>query len=99
MSGACWAVIQARGRLILFGLYPYEEHWRSTLACLAIVLTMGLSCLPWFWGLKRLPALWLAGFGTFMMLMYGGVLRAAGGHDRAVGRAVAHRVHLLLRWS
>ncbi len=73
ISGACWAVIEARGRLILFGLYPHEEHWRSTVACLAIVLTMGLSCIPWFWGLKRLPVLWLAGFGTFMLLMYGGV--------------------------
>ncbi len=73
-GGACWSVIEARGRLILFGLYPYEQHWRSTLACLAIVLTMVLSCVPWFWGLKRLPALWLAGFGTCMVLMYGGIL-------------------------
>jgi general L-amino acid transport system permease protein len=73
VSGACWSVIEARGRLILFGLYPFEQHWRSTLACLAIVATMGLSCIPWFWGLKRLPALWLAGFGTFMLLMYGGL--------------------------
>ena len=72
-GGACWAVIEARGRLILFGLYPHEQHWRSSLACLAIVLTMGLSCLPWFWSLKRLPALWLAGFGSFMLLMYGGL--------------------------
>lgn len=72
-SGACWAVIDARGRLILFGLYPRAEHWRSALACLAIVLTMGLSCVPWFWSMKRLPALWMAGFVTFVLLMYGGV--------------------------
>jgi general L-amino acid transport system permease protein len=74
VSGACWAVIANRGRLILFGLYPYEEHWRSTLACLAIVATMVLSCLPWFWGLMRLSVLWLAGFGIFMALMFGGFL-------------------------
>lgn len=73
-GGACWAVIVARGRLILFGLYPYEEHWRSTLACLAIVVTTVLSCLPRFWGMKRLPVLWLAGFGTFTALMFGGFL-------------------------
>jgi general L-amino acid transport system permease protein len=73
-KGACWAVIAARGRLILFGLFPYEEHWRSTLACLAIVLTTVLSCVPYFWGLWRLPLLWLAGFGTFMALMFGGFL-------------------------
>jgi general L-amino acid transport system permease protein len=71
-EGACWAVIRVRGRLILFGLYPYEEHWRSTLACLAIVVTTLLSCMPRFWGLKRLPVLWLAGFGTFTALMFGG---------------------------
>jgi len=73
VTGACWAVIEARGRLILFGLYPFEEHWRSTLACLAIVATMVLSCVPALWGLKRLAVLWLTGFGTFVLLMYGGV--------------------------
>ena len=73
VSGACWSVIEARGRLVLFGLYPSEQHWRSTLACLVIVLTMILSCLPAMWGLKRLPALWIAGFGTFVILMYGGI--------------------------
>src|SRR6056297_2019408 len=73
VTGACWAVIEARGRLILFGLYPFEEHWRSTLACLAIVATMVLSCVPALWGLKRLATVWLTGFGTFVLLMYGGV--------------------------
>lgn len=73
VDGACWAVIEARGRLIFFGLYPYEEHWRSTLACIAIVATMALSCVPRLWGLWTLPALWLSGFGLFVLLMYGGV--------------------------
>ncbi|MEM7694072.1 MAG: amino acid ABC transporter permease [Pseudomonadota bacterium] len=71
-AGACWAVVDARGRLILFGLYPREEHWRSALACVAIIATMGLSCVPFFWSMARLAALWLIGFGTFMGLMYGG---------------------------
>ena len=73
-AGACWAVIEARGRLVLFGLYPYEEHWRSALACLAIIVTMVLSCLPWFWHMTRLPLLWVAGFAVFIALMYGGFL-------------------------
>ena len=73
VTGACWAVIEARGRLILFGLYPFEQHWRSTLACLVIIATMGLSCLPAMWGMWRLLGLWLAGFGAFVVLMYGGV--------------------------
>ncbi len=71
-AGACWAVIESRGRLILFGLYPYEEQWRSTLACLAVIATMALSCLPRFWSIRRLPILWVAGFTTFVLLMRGG---------------------------
>ncbi|WP_342075078.1 amino acid ABC transporter permease [Yoonia sp. SS1-5] len=71
-AGACWAVIQDRHRLILFGLYPYEEHWRSTLACLAVIMTMILSCVPLFWTVWRLPILWIVGFGTFVLLMRGG---------------------------
>jgi len=31
-NGACWSVIDARHRIIFFGLFPFEEHWRSTLA-------------------------------------------------------------------
>ncbi len=27
-GGACWAFIHEKYRLILFGLYPYEEQWR-----------------------------------------------------------------------
>ena len=71
-AGACWAVIESRGRLILFGLYPYEEQWRSTLACLAVIVTIALSCLPSFWSIRRLPILWVAGFATFVVLMRGG---------------------------
>lgn len=71
-AGACWAVIESRGRLILFGLYPYEEQWRSTLACLAVIATIVLSCLPRFWSMRRLPLLWVAGFGLFVLLMRGG---------------------------
>jgi general L-amino acid transport system permease protein len=71
-AGACWAVIEARGRLILFGLYPFDQHWRSTLGCLVIVATIILSCMPRFWGFRRLPLLWGGGFATFVLLMHGG---------------------------
>ncbi|WP_420336441.1 amino acid ABC transporter permease [Roseibium sp.] len=70
-GGACWSVIAARHRLILFGLYPFEEHWRSTLACLAIVATVVLSCLPRFWSASRLITLWIVGFGAYVVLMDG----------------------------
>lgn len=72
--GACWSVIDARHRLILFGLYPYDLHWRSTLACLAIIVTVILSCLPALWQARRLSALWVAGFAAYYLLMEGSLL-------------------------
>jgi general L-amino acid transport system permease protein len=73
IEGACWAVIQQRWRLILFGLFPYEEHWRSSAACIIMVITMILSCLPWFWKTVRLGTLWVGGFICFFVLMRGGI--------------------------
>lgn len=73
-KGACWSVIAARHRLILFGLYPYEEHWRSTLACIAIIATVILSCLPAMWWARRLVILWIAGFTSYFLLMEGSLL-------------------------
>lgn len=73
-DGACWAVIDARWRLILFGLYPHEEHWRSGIACAIVVVMTVLTCLPAFWSAPRLAAVWLGGFAAFYVLMRGGVL-------------------------
>lgn len=73
-GGACWSVIDARHRLILFGLYPFDLHWRSTLACLAIVLTVVLSCFPATWTAKRLSTLWIVGFAAYYLLMEGSLL-------------------------
>lgn len=72
-SGACWAVIGARWRLMFFGLYPYEEHWRSALACGIFVAVIVLSCMPSFWTFMRLAVLWVAGFTLFVTIMRGGV--------------------------
>ena len=72
-SGACWSVIDARHRIIFFGLFPYEEHWRSTLACVVMIATIVASCVPWFWSALKLSVLWIAGFATFYILMHGGL--------------------------
>ena len=74
IAGACWSIIDARHRLILFGLYPYEEHWRSTTAAFAIILTIILSCIPWFWATKRIVTLWVVGFASYYLLMEGSAL-------------------------
>jgi len=73
-TGACWSVVASRWRLILFGLFPFEEQWRSAIACAAIVLVAGLSCVPFFWSFKRLSILWIGGFAIFYGLMRGGFL-------------------------
>ncbi|MEM7776133.1 MAG: amino acid ABC transporter permease [Pseudomonadota bacterium] len=73
-TGACWSVIDARHRLILFGLYPYEQHWRSTLACVAIIATIVLSCLSVFWTARRLSTLWIIGFAAYYLLMDGSLI-------------------------
>lgn len=72
-DGACWAAITSRYRLILFGLYPYAEQWRSMIACIAIVTTVVLSCVPKFWSVGRLTSIWIIGFTIFYFLMRGGI--------------------------
>lgn len=71
-AGACWSVIATRWRLILFGLYPFGEQWRSAIACGGLIATGALSCVPYFWPMPRLPLLWIGGFGLFFGLMRGG---------------------------
>ena len=72
-GGACWSVIAARWRIILFGLFPYEEQWRSALACVTVVVITVLSCIPAFWTGRRLGLVWVLGTTLFYVLMKGGV--------------------------
>lgn len=76
-AGACWAVIHARWRIIFFGLYPFDEQWRSALACILLIVTGVLSCLPSFHSAGRIAALWTVGFGGFILLMGGGLMGLA----------------------
>lgn len=76
-AGACWSVIASRWRLILFGLYPYEEHWRSALSCAIVVGTVVVSCIRWFWRPWLLGSIWAVSTVSFFVLMKGGVLGLA----------------------
>lgn len=76
-TGACWAVVTTRWRLMFFGLFPYEEHWRSALACLSFLVVIVLSCLPVMWRALRLSLLWITGFAIFVLLMRGGIFGLA----------------------
>ena len=51
-EGACWAFIYEKYRFILFGVYPWEEHYRPLLAMiifLALVLTIIAEVFLVFW--------------------------------------------------
>lgn len=72
-SGACWAFIGAKARLILFGPYPYDEQWRAAAATIVLVLLVVVSLDPRFWG-RWLAATWLGGIAVYAVLMWGGVL-------------------------
>jgi general L-amino acid transport system permease protein len=69
--GACWGVVAEKGRLILFGRYPFEEQWRPMVASGLLVVLLVASCLRTFW--RPLLALaWVVVFAAFYVLMSGG---------------------------
>lgn len=72
-SGACWAFICAKARLILFGPYPYDEQWRAAIATIVLVALVVVSLDPRFWR-RWLAAAWLGGIVIYNVLMSGGVL-------------------------
>lgn len=71
--GACWGVVAEKYRIILFGRYPFDEHWRPLLATLLVLGCVVLSCMRAFWK-PWLPLLWLGVLATFFLLMRGGWL-------------------------
>ena len=69
-GGACWSVIAERWRVILFGIYPYEEQWRSALACAVVGVVILLSCLPRMWSFGRLALVWTPTANTRLTMNY-----------------------------
>jgi general L-amino acid transport system permease protein len=72
-AGACWAVVAEKHRVMLFGTYPYAQHWRG-LAAMAIILGLVVaSTLPWCRP-RALLAAWAAGLAAALGLQFGGFL-------------------------
>jgi general L-amino acid transport system permease protein len=71
--GACWGVVAEKGRLILFGRYPFEQQWRPLAACAILIALLVASCLRPFWK-PWLAPLWLIVLAVCFVLMRGGVL-------------------------
>jgi general L-amino acid transport system permease protein len=71
--GACWAVITEKHRFILFGTYPFEQHWRPAIVCLLFVGLYIVSAMKRFWNWRLLP-IWAGTLTVIGVLMWGGVL-------------------------
>jgi len=71
--GACWGFVAEKHRFILFGTYPFEQHWRPALAILVLLVLYALSSMRKFWK-WWLVLPWLAGLACIGVLMWGGVL-------------------------
>ena len=72
-SGACWAVVTEKHRFMLFGTYPYEQHWRPALVCILFVALYIVSAMRRFWNWTLIP-IWIGTLSAIGVLMWGGVL-------------------------
>lgn len=71
-SGACWAFVAEKVRLILFGTYPFEEQWRPAAASVLLVGLIVCSCVRRLWR-PGLGVAWAGGLPTAAVLMWGGI--------------------------
>jgi len=71
-DGACWSIIPANIRFIIFGFYPYDQQWRPLVAMALLIGLLFYSRNRDHWK-KSLAYLWI--FGLFLMglLMKGGL--------------------------
>ena len=71
-TGACWAVIADKWRLILFGRYPYDQQWRPAIVVAIFIALYIVSAMRRFWR-KELALIWIAALTAVGVLMWGGV--------------------------
>jgi general L-amino acid transport system permease protein len=71
-DGACWAFIAEKHRLILFGVYPFDQQWRPLLATIILVGVLVCSAVRSFWK-PWLALVWAGGLTSVAVLMWGGV--------------------------
>ncbi len=71
-GGACWAFIGQKYRLMLFGLYPYDEQWRPLIAAIIMIAMIIVSTVQRFWNMSLL-FIWVGGLAVVAILMWGGI--------------------------
>ena len=71
-GGACWSFVTEKYRLILFGIYPFDEQWRPLTAIMLFVAMMLASAHPACWR-RWLGWMWAGGLALVGLLMWGGL--------------------------
>ena len=71
-AGACWSVIRANFRFIIFGFYPYDQQWRPFIAMLILFGLLFYSRNRRHWN-KYLGYGWIVGLAVMGLLMKGGI--------------------------
>jgi general L-amino acid transport system permease protein len=72
-DGACWAIITANFRFMIFGFYPYDLQWRPLLSMFILFSLLFYSRNRNHWK-KALGYAWIAGLIVMGLLMKGGIL-------------------------
>ncbi len=71
-GGACWSIIPANLRFILFGFFPYDLQWRPLVAMILLVGLLFFSQNRNYWK-KTLAYAWIFGLFIMGLLMKGGL--------------------------
>jgi general L-amino acid transport system permease protein len=71
-KGACWSVVTANIRFILFGFYPHDLQWRPLLAVVILIALLFYSQNRNHWR-KSLFYAWMVGLFTMGLLLKGGL--------------------------
>jgi general L-amino acid transport system permease protein len=72
-EGACWSFVREKHRVILFGRYPFGEHWRPLLGIAVLLTVVLVSCFRRFWR-PWIALVWIGGLAAFFILMWGGAI-------------------------
>ena len=71
-DGACWSIIPANIRFIIFGFFPYDQQWRPFVAMVLLVGMLFFSRNRNHWK-KSLIYAWIIGLFLMGLLMKGGL--------------------------
>jgi general L-amino acid transport system permease protein len=72
VDGACWSIIPANIRFIIFGFYPHAEQWRPLVAMVLLIGLLFLSRNREHWR-TTLAYGWIAGLFVMGLLLRGGL--------------------------